>query len=61
MKSFSALEINTLLKGYIVGSTSHSVSSPEQIELAGNHQITFIGNKKYEKLWADSSIGSHCK
>ncbi|HBV17449.1 UDP-3-O-(3-hydroxymyristoyl)glucosamine N-acyltransferase [Chryseobacterium carnipullorum] len=54
MKLFSVLEINTLLKGYIVGSTSHSVSSPEQIELAGNHQITFIGNKKYEKLWADS-------
>ncbi|PQA93995.1 UDP-3-O-(3-hydroxymyristoyl)glucosamine N-acyltransferase [Chryseobacterium shigense] len=54
MKLFSVLEINTLLKGYIVGSTSHSVSSPEQIELAGNHQITFIGNKKYEKLWANS-------
>lgn len=54
MKSFSALEINTLLKGHIVGDTSHSVSSPEQIELAGSHQITFIGNKKYEKLWANS-------
>lgn len=54
MKLFSVIEINTLLKGYIVGSTSHSVSSPEQIELAGNHQITFIGNKKYEKFWADS-------
>lgn len=54
MKSFSVLEINTLLKGYIVGNTSHSVSSPEQIEHAGNHQITFIGSKKYEKLWADS-------
>lgn len=54
MKLFSVLEINTLLKGYIVGSTSHSVSSPEQIELAGNHQITFIGHKKYEKLWERS-------
>lgn len=54
MKSFSALEISTLLRGNIVGDTSHFVSSPEQIELAGNHQITFIGNKKYEKLWAGS-------
>lgn len=54
MKLFSVLEINTLLKGYIIGNTSHSVSSPEQIELAGNHQITFIGSKKYEKLWAGS-------
>lgn len=55
MKSFSALEISALLHGNMVGDTSHFVSSPEQIELAGNHQITFIGNKKYEKLWAGSN------
>ena len=54
MKSYSASEISTLLKGNMVGNTSHTVSSPEQIELAGSNQITFIGNKKYEKLWAGS-------
>ena len=51
MKSYSAQEISTLIKGNMVGDTSHTVSSPEQIELAGSNQITFIGNKKYEKLW----------
>jgi len=54
MKSYSASEINTLLKGNMVGDTSFTISSPEQIELAGNDQITFIGSKKYEKLWAGS-------
>jgi len=54
MKFYSIEEINTLLKGEIVGSTSNSVSSPQQLELAEDNQISFIGNKKYEKFWADS-------
>jgi UDP-3-O-[3-hydroxymyristoyl] glucosamine N-acyltransferase len=54
MKSYSVEEINALLKGEIVGATSHSISSPEQVERATSEQITFIGNKKYEKLWTDS-------
>lgn len=54
MKSYSVEEISTLLNGELVGSTSNQILSPEQLELAGNDQISFIGNKKYEKLWADS-------
>jgi len=54
MKFYSIEEINTLLKGEIVGSTNNSVSSPQQLELAEDNQISFIGNKKYEKFWADS-------
>lgn len=54
MKTYSAQQICDHIKGELLGSTDHSVSSPEQIELANDHQITFIGNKKYEKLWADS-------
>lgn len=54
MKSYSVKEISELLNGELVGSTSNQILSPEQLELAGNDQISFIGNKKYEKLWADS-------
>lgn len=54
MKTFSAQQICDHLQGELIGSTSHSISSPEQIERANEQQITFIGSKKYEKLWADS-------
>jgi len=54
MKLYSAQEINTLLNGSLVGSTTCTVSSPEQLQLAGPDQISFIGHKKYEKLWATS-------
>lgn len=54
MKSYSVKEISELLNGELVGSTSNQILSPEQLELAGSDQISFIGNKKYEKLWADS-------
>lgn len=53
--NYSVLEINAILKGEIIGSTNHKISSPEQLELASNVQISFIGNKKYEKFWALSN------
>ena len=55
MKSYSIQEINDILKGVIVGNTSQNITAPEQLEVASNTEITFIGNKKYEKLWADSN------
>jgi UDP-3-O-[3-hydroxymyristoyl] glucosamine N-acyltransferase len=54
MKAYSVQEINSLLNGSLVGSTSGTVTSPEQLERAGPGQISFIGHKKYEKLWATS-------
>jgi UDP-3-O-[3-hydroxymyristoyl] glucosamine N-acyltransferase len=48
MKSYSVQEINEVLKGEIVGTTSHLVTAPEQLE-ASETEISFIGNKKYEK------------
>lgn len=54
MNSFSVQEINALLNGEIVGATSHRITAPEQLERAKEGQISIIGNKKYEKLWADS-------
>lgn len=54
MKLYSIKEINEVLKGIIVGNTSIKISAPEQLELANTSEITFIGNKKYEKLWESS-------
>lgn len=54
MKSYSAQEINTLLNGNLVGSTDAVIASAEQLERAGAEQISFIGHKKYEKLWPAS-------
>jgi len=54
MKKFSLQEINEVLKGTILGNTNQLITAPEQLEVASNSEISFIGNKKYEKLWADS-------
>ncbi|MFP9098068.1 UDP-3-O-(3-hydroxymyristoyl)glucosamine N-acyltransferase [Flavobacterium sp. RHBU_24] len=54
MKSYSARHICELLKGELVGDTTVAITAPEQIERAKEGQVTFIGNKKYEKLWAGS-------
>ena len=54
MKSYSIEEINEVLQGKIVGATSHKITAPEQLEAASETEISFIGNKKYEKYWADS-------
>jgi len=54
MKSFSIQEINNVLCGKIVGSVLQNITAPEQLEVASETEISFIGNKKYEKLWASS-------
>lgn len=51
MKTYSILEINKILKGTIVGDSSIEITAPEQLELAKTSEISFIGNKKYEKFW----------
>jgi len=54
MKSYSIQEINEVLKGTIVGETSVIITAPEQLELASTSEISFIGNKKYERFWGTS-------
>ncbi|WP_298223073.1 UDP-3-O-(3-hydroxymyristoyl)glucosamine N-acyltransferase [Flavobacterium sp.] len=54
MKSYSLLEINEVLKGVISGSTTKKITAPEQLSLASDSEISFIGNKKYEKFWETS-------
>lgn len=55
MKSYTLQQINDVINGVIEGNTTNEVTSPEQMELANANQITFIGNKKYEKLWEKSN------
>ncbi|HEY1196496.1 UDP-3-O-(3-hydroxymyristoyl)glucosamine N-acyltransferase [Flavobacterium sp.] len=54
MKKFSVHEICTHLHGITDGKTSARVSSAGSPETAQPHQITFIGNKKFERLWPKS-------
>jgi UDP-3-O-[3-hydroxymyristoyl] glucosamine N-acyltransferase len=54
MKEFTIKEINEILKGEIVGNTTHKINGPEQLEKATPNQITFIGNRKYIHLWETS-------
>ncbi|WP_400073139.1 UDP-3-O-(3-hydroxymyristoyl)glucosamine N-acyltransferase [Zobellia russellii] len=55
MTSYSISEINHILKGELIGSTSQQIEGPEEIKKANNNQITFIGNTKYSKFWAASN------
>ncbi len=54
MKSYSIQEINEVLNGIIYGTTSQKITATEQLEKATASEISFIGNKKYEKLWEGS-------
>lgn len=54
MKSFTIKEINNILKGELVGDTRQQINGPEQLKMAGNNHITFVGSKKYIPLWETS-------
>ena len=54
MKTYSIAEINEVLQGVIVGETAVKITAPEQLDLAKETEISFIGQKKYEKLWPTS-------
>ncbi len=58
MKSFTILQINAVLQGELVGNTDIKIYSPEQLDSASNDQISIIGHKKYEKLWANSKAAA---
>ena len=55
MKSYTIGQINEVIKGVLIGNTTTIISGPEQLEYANGNQITFIGNKKYVKLWETSN------
>lgn len=51
MKSFAIQEIAQKINGVLIGNTNQIITGPEQLEQATATQITFIGSKKYVKLW----------
>jgi UDP-3-O-[3-hydroxymyristoyl] glucosamine N-acyltransferase len=55
MQTFTIAQINEILKGEIIGNSTQTITGPEQMELATNEQITFIGHKKFAKLWEASN------
>ncbi|GAA4953023.1 UDP-3-O-(3-hydroxymyristoyl)glucosamine N-acyltransferase [Algibacter agarivorans] len=54
MKSYTIEEINALLKGELIGSTTQKIEGPEQLQNAKHSHITFIGSTKYIKYWEGS-------
>jgi UDP-3-O-[3-hydroxymyristoyl] glucosamine N-acyltransferase len=58
MKSFKIEEINSLLNGELLGSCSEEITAPEQIENAEKGQITFIGSRKFARLWDNSNASA---
>ncbi|MBP0903768.1 UDP-3-O-(3-hydroxymyristoyl)glucosamine N-acyltransferase [Mariniflexile gromovii] len=54
MATYSISEINSILKGELVGNTTEKIIGPEQLQNAKSNQISFIGSPKYLKYWADS-------
>jgi len=55
MKSLSIQDINAIINGEILGTTSNNITGLEQIEKANQNQATFIGNRKFAALWKDSN------
>jgi UDP-3-O-[3-hydroxymyristoyl] glucosamine N-acyltransferase len=58
MKTFSIQEISEKIGGTIIGNTAIQITGPEEIQLATENQITFIGTKKYAKQWQTSSASA---
>ncbi|MDP3312072.1 UDP-3-O-(3-hydroxymyristoyl)glucosamine N-acyltransferase [Lutibacter sp.] len=54
MKLYTIEEINSFLNGELIGSTTHKICGPEQLQKATINHIGFIGNKKFLNLWQDS-------
>ena len=58
MKKFTLAHISDLVNGQIIGNSDKQIASPEQLEVAKDDQISFIGHKKYERLWEKSQAGA---
>ena len=58
MKQFTIDEINKVLNGTVTGNLTATIIGVEQISEAIENQMTFIGEKKYIKLWDQSSASA---
>jgi UDP-3-O-[3-hydroxymyristoyl] glucosamine N-acyltransferase len=55
MKKFTIEEINQAVNGTLSGDPTIQITGAEHILEASKNQLTFIGEKKYIKLWDQSS------
>jgi UDP-3-O-[3-hydroxymyristoyl] glucosamine N-acyltransferase len=58
MKQFSIREIARYVSGKVIGDADILITGLEQIELAQAGQLTFIGSRKYLKLWENSKASA---
>lgn len=58
MKSYTIEEIGSLVNGSVIGVSGQKFTGLEQITKADAAQITFIGNRKYAGMWAESKAGA---
>jgi len=58
MKSFTIQEIATVVNGSVEGQANQRFTGLEQLAKAKSNQISFIGNRKYAKLWEQASAGA---
>ena len=54
MKSLTIQDINAIVNGEVLGTTSNEITGLEQLKKANENQATFIGNRKFAALWKDS-------
>jgi len=54
MKQYTTEQINQAVNGTLDGSLTIMITGVEQISEATTNQLTFIGDKKYIKLWDQS-------
>lgn len=58
MKKLNVQELHKIVGGELFGSIDTEIIGPEHIEKAESHHVTFIGNRKYLKLWPESKAGA---
>jgi len=58
MKKITIEEISQAVDGILVGSPTILISGVEEISAAQADQLTFVGNKKYIKLWDQSKASA---
>ncbi len=58
MIKFTIEEINQAVNGTLAGNPTILISGVEQISEATKNQLTFIGEKKYIKLWGQSNASA---
>ena len=58
MKKFTIEEINQEIGGILTGNPAILITGVDQVSEARENQLTFIGEKKYIKLWNHSSASA---